>query len=91
MNLPANEFIGFYGKIRFWKHRDLKLTKLTILNVELCEFCEFRSIQSAIVGGSTTGAERDRPSCQGGWVVKVGFAFVVEGSWVQFRILGTRA
>lgn len=43
MSLPANEFIGLYGKIGLWKHGNLKLTKLTMLNVDLREFCEFHS------------------------------------------------
>ncbi len=46
MNLPANEFIGLYGKIRLWKHGNLKLAKLTILNLEFCESCEFDSIST---------------------------------------------
>lgn len=92
MNLPANEFIGLYGKIWLWKHANLKLAKFTILNVELCEFCELHSISTVRMWREHDGRWQDvarRTQVEGLWggfCFCGGFAYVV-----QFRVLGTRA
>src|SRR6185437_15445406 len=72
VNLPANEFIGFYGKIRFWKHGTSNSQNSQSSTLSFVSFVSFVRFRICDCGWEHNGRGKRSPvvqrwmGCKGG-------------------------